>query len=159
MFVFETESQKSAEPKPKDRWTTVDDPNEQINASHPEQRLKRVHREKIADRQTEQRTERARAGERNRPRASAQCTRDQPSDRNRRSGRQRWEKTNGKQRVAKENFAQSQQQDRQWRLVYIPESEMPTAGDVVELVAKITIATVCQEMNQEGYRAEENQQN
>jgi hypothetical protein len=33
---------------------------------------------------------------------------------------------------------------------------MPTAGDVVELVAKITITRDCQQMDEEGYRAEEN---
>jgi hypothetical protein len=33
---------------------------------------------------------------------------------------------------------------------------MPTAGDVVELVAKITVARDRQEMDEERYRAEEN---
>ena len=97
MFVFEAESQQNAKPKPKGVRATVDNPDQQINASHPEQRLKRVHREKIADSQIEQRTERARAGERNCPRASAQFTRDQSCDCNRRRARQRREKTNRKQ--------------------------------------------------------------
>jgi len=36
------------------------------------------------------------------------------------------------------------------------ESEMPTAGDIIELVAKITVTPVCEEMDQERYEAEEN---
>src|SRR5439155_4086391 len=33
---------------------------------------------------------------------------------------------------------------------------MLTAGHVIELVAKITVPPVCQQMDQQGYRAEEN---
>ena len=58
--------------------------------------------------------------------------------------------------VAEKDLAQAQQQDRQRRLVHISESEMPTAGDVVELVTKITVAPDCQEMDHERYDAEEN---
>jgi hypothetical protein len=41
-------------------------------------------------------------------------------------------------------------------LVDVSESEMLTAGDIVELITKITVASICQEMDQEGYSAEEN---
>src|SRR5207244_6497812 len=54
MFVFEAESQQRTEPRPK-RWRpAVDNADKQINASHPEQRLKRVHGKKIANCQTDQ---------------------------------------------------------------------------------------------------------
>jgi hypothetical protein len=33
---------------------------------------------------------------------------------------------------------------------------MLTAGDIVELITKIAVATARQEMDEEGYRAEEN---
>jgi hypothetical protein len=43
MLVFETESHQNAEPQPKDRRTSVDNPDQQIYTSNPEQRFKRVH--------------------------------------------------------------------------------------------------------------------
>jgi hypothetical protein len=41
-------------------------------------------------------------------------------------------------------------------LVDISESEMPAAGDIIEFVAKIAVAPICQKMDQKGYSAEEN---
>src|SRR2546426_11536761 len=45
--------------------------------------------------------------------------------------------------------------DRQRRLIDVSKIEMPRASDVVELVAKITVAPVRQQMDQQRYRAEE----
>ena len=80
-------------------------------ASHPEQRLKRVHGEEIADSQIEQRTERASTAQCNRPSASAQFTRDHPCDCNGGRACNRRKKTNRKNEFAEEDLAQPKQHD------------------------------------------------
>jgi hypothetical protein len=107
MFVFKTEPQQKAQPKPKLWRAAVYNADKQIDASHPEQRLKRVHGKEIANSQKEQRGQRGRAAERDRPSASAQFARDRACERNGRCARQRWEQANRKQRIAKEDLAQS----------------------------------------------------
>ena len=124
-----------------------------INASHPEKRLERVHGKEIADCQIEQRAERTRAGERDRPRASAELARDHACERNDRRARQRREQANRKKRIAQEQLAQSKKQDRQRRLIDVTESQMSPAGDVIKFVAKITVPPVCQQMNQQALPA------
>jgi hypothetical protein len=49
-----------------------------------------------------------------------------------------------------------QYQDRQRGLVNVSESEMPAAGDIIELVAKVAVATASQQMDEEGCSTEEN---
>jgi len=43
-------------------------------------------------------------------------------------------------------LAQSQEQNRERRLIDVTQSEMAPASDVIELVAKITVAAVCQQV-------------
>ena len=155
MFVFNADSEQHAEPKPKRRRTTVNDADEKINASHPEQRLERVHGKEISNCQIEQRAERSRAGESDGPRASAHLARDHACERNDRRTRQRREEANRKKRIAQEQLAQSKKQNRQRRLIDVPKIEMSRAGDVIKLIAKITVAPVCQQMDQQRDRAEE----
>src|SRR5258708_31586076 len=99
MFVFNADSEQHAEPKPKHRRTTVNDADDKINASHPEQRLERIHGKQISDCQIEQRAERSRAGESDGPRASAHLARDYACEHNdRRTGPSR-ETADGKNRT------------------------------------------------------------
>src|SRR5437867_5933398 len=67
MFILETEPGKHAEPQPESVRTAVDDAREQINASHPEERLECVHGKEIAVDQKHERAKRRRAAERDRP--------------------------------------------------------------------------------------------
>ena len=120
-----------------------------INASHPEQRLERVHGKEISNCQIEQRAERSRAGESDGPRASAHLARDHACERNDRRTRQRREEANRKKRIAQEQLAQSKKQNRQRRLIDVPKIEMARTGDVIKLIAKITVAPVCQQMDQQ----------
>src|SRR6266481_9879402 len=108
MFVFNADSEQHAEPKPKHRRTTVNDADDKINASHPKQRLERVHGKEIADCQIEQRADRARACKSNGPSASAQFARDYACERDCCGTRQGREETNRKKRIAQEQLAQSQ---------------------------------------------------
>jgi hypothetical protein len=41
-------------------------------------------------------------------------------------------------------------------LVDVPEGEVLTAGEIIEFITKIAVMPVCQEMDEEGYGAEEN---
>jgi len=46
-------------------------------------------------------------------------------------------------------LAQSKKQDRQRRLIDVPQIEMARTGDVIKLIAKITVAPVCQQMDEQ----------
>src|SRR6476660_7039658 len=154
MFVFNADAEQNAKPKPKRRRTAVNDTDDKINASHPEQRLERVHGKEISDCQIEQRAQRSRAGESDGPCASAHLSRDHACERNDRRTGQSWEEANRKKRVAKEQLAQSKKQNRKWRLIDVSKSEMPGAGDVIKLIAKITVSRVGQQMDEQGYSTE-----
>jgi predicted secreted Zn-dependent protease len=64
------------------------------------------------------------------------------------------EEANRKKRIAQELLAQSKKQNRQRRLIDVSKSEMSPAGDVIKLIAKITVAPVCQQMDQQRRHAE-----
>ena len=83
MFILETEPGKHAEPQPESVRTAVDDAHEQINASHPEEWLERVHGKEIAVGQKHERAKRRRAAKRDRPVAPAQRARDRAVERDR----------------------------------------------------------------------------
>src|SRR6266446_2872345 len=83
MLVLETEPGEHTEPEPESRRTPVDDADHQINASHPENRLERVHGKEIAVDQKHERAKRRRAAERDCPVASAQFACDRAGERDR----------------------------------------------------------------------------
>ena len=80
--------------------------------------------------------------------------RDYACERNDRRTRQRREEANRKKRIAQEQLAQSKKQNRQRRLIDVPKIEMSRTGDVIKLIAKITVAPVCQQMDQQRRHAE-----
>src|SRR5215831_783163 len=55
------------------------------------------------------------------------------------AGRRRSAKSESPQK----QLAQSKKQNRQQRLIDISESEMSRAGDVVKLIAKVSVAPIC----------------
>jgi hypothetical protein len=53
----------------------------------------------------------------------------------------------GRRRIAQEQLAQSEKENRQRRLIDVPKIEMARTGQVIKLIAKITVAPVCQQMD------------
>jgi len=51
-------------------------------------------------------------------------------------------------------LAQSKKQNRQRRLIDVPKIEMARTGDIIKLIAKITVAPVCEQMDEQGYSTE-----
>jgi hypothetical protein len=94
MFVLQAETNDRAKPQPKPGRTAIDNPDEQINEAHPKQRLKRVHRKEIADREKNERAKRSGAAERDCPTPSAKFARDHPGQGNVECARNRWKETN-----------------------------------------------------------------
>jgi hypothetical protein len=85
---------------------------------------------------------------------AADLARDYPCKRNYPRTRQRREKPNREKRIAQEQVAQSKKQNRQRRLIDVSKIEMARTGDVIKLIAKITVAPVCQQVDEQCCHAE-----
>src|SRR6266487_4263944 len=149
MFVLDAESGEHAEQEPKMRRTAIDDAHQQIDASHPEKRLKRIHGKEIAIDQKHDREKRSRTTERDSPTTTAQLARDRAGDCDRSCARQGWKQTDRKKRIAEQHSAQPNKQGRQWRKIDVTEVEMLAASHVIELVAKVAIAAVREQVDEE----------
>jgi hypothetical protein len=158
VFVLQPETDNRAEPQPKPGRAAIDDPDKQINSDHPEQRFKRVHGKEIAHGQKDERAKRSGAAEGNRPTPAAEFTRDQPGQSNTECTRNRWKETDCEERIPDQDTAQPNKERGKRREIDITKSEMLTAGDVIELVAKITVTAVGEKMDKQSHRPEEDDQ-
>src|SRR4051812_37276768 len=98
VFVLNAETCRDAEPKPEARGAAVKNADEQVNAAAPEERLERVQRIEIADREINESAERARARERHRPGATAELASDGRGNKNCGGVRKCRQKTQGDER-------------------------------------------------------------
>src|SRR5882724_4014667 len=155
MFVFQSETDDSAEPQPKVWRAAVNDSDEQINGAHPKQRFERVHGKEIADAEKDERAKRSCAAERDCPTPSAKLARDHPGQGNVECARNRWKETDCEKGIAEQDAAQPNKQRGKRRQIDITKGEVLTAGDVIELVAKITVTAVGEKMDEQSHCTEE----
>src|SRR6266480_7244433 len=154
MFVLDAEPGEQAEQEPKVRRTTIDDAHQQIDASHPEERLKRIHGKEIAIRQKHDREKRSGTAERDSPTMTAQLARDCDCSR----AREGWKQADRKKRIAEQHSAQPNKQRGQRRKIDITEVEMLPASHVIEFIAKVAITAVREQVDEERSCAKPNDQ-
>jgi hypothetical protein len=86
--------------------------------------------------------------------ATAQFARDRAGERDRSRTCQRGEESNGKKRIAKQYSTQPNEQRRQRWKIDITKCKMLSASDIVELVTKIIVLTVCEKMKEQSRAAQ-----
>src|SRR6266480_6977365 len=106
MFVLDAKLGEQAEQEPKVRRTTIDDAHQQIDASHPEERLKRIHGKEIVIRQKHDREKRSGTAERDSPTMTAQLARDCAGECDCSRAREGWKQADRKKRIAEQLLVQ-----------------------------------------------------
>ena len=150
MLVLDTETGEKADPEPKSGGAAVDDSNKQIDTTHPKKRFERVHGKEIAVDDVDRGGERSGAAQTDRPASTAQSARDQTSENDGAGTREGREQPDSMERITEERPAQPDQQDRQRRLINVAQSQVLAARYIIELIPKVAVAAVGEEVEEQG---------
>ena len=139
VLVFEADSRQDAEPDPEFRVAGLDDADEQVGATHPEQRLERVHGQQAVrgeECRRHQGRERRQALGKTLP---AEFTRDQCGESNLGGAGHGGKEPDGGQGITEQRARQPGDHRNQRRLINVTPSQVPAASEVIEFVNKISV--------------------
>lgn len=139
----QADPQNDAQCEPDPRAAAVYQAQQQIRCNRPEGLIDRVHRVVAAHREIHGPRQHAEAGQPLCHPAASQLSCHQAGEHDRRAPRQgRWQ-TNGEHRLAEQLRPQTQQCDREGRVVHVPPRGAPRAVQEVELVAHPPVRNPC----------------
>jgi hypothetical protein len=136
MLVQKSNPRQHSKPDPQLRVSGPDHPDHNPRAPQPEQRLKRIHRKKIVDRQNPARREHANPCQRLRKNPSAHFLRDHHADRDFPRSRKRRQQSISSQRIPHHPPHHPSNPRNQRRLIDVSPTQMLAARDVIHLVPK-----------------------
>ncbi len=149
VFVFHPEPDENTKPKPVARFAVIDRANNAPGASEPDERLEGVHRQPMMEKKINGRGHDSESGQCLGESAATHFARHFSSQPNRRGAGQ-----GGQQPQAHERFAEKMPRnpgdegDQGW-LIDVPGGEVLGAGEIIQFVAKDSVAAGGEEMKNE----------
>ncbi len=157
VLVFEPEPAENAEPHPEAGVAGPQDPGNDENRAHPEERLEGVHRQQAVLRSIAGHTQHGQSGKELGVSTPSELAGDENRDRDERRARQSREDSKGRERAAEEQ-GDLRVQGNQGRGIHVSPVEVARHVEEIELVAKIPVtANAREEVKQELRGAEGDQ--
>jgi hypothetical protein len=137
MFVLQSETYQHTARHQQLRIIALDCSNEEVNAAHPEQGLKRIHGEPSCTADNHRGKQHRYASEEYRESLAAKLNCDKPSKQNFRSIGERRKNADRVQRISEDCAAHSQNKCCQGRKINVTESQVFAGRNEVQFVAKV----------------------
>ncbi len=146
IFFLQTDAGDHAEPQPVARAVfrkrALDGEDSEVSAAHPEIRFEAVGAEQASVREILRRNDDGDGTKKNGEAASAEFAGEDGGLNDQKGGRECGNEANAAERVSQDGAADVNQKRNERRLVDVSPGEMIAAGDVIELVAKVAVAVV-----------------
>ena len=149
IFFLQADTCDHTEPEPIARLVALDGEDGKVGAAHPKIRFEAVGAEQAGIRQILRRDHDGDRAEQQGEAASAKLAGEYGGLDYQKRGRQRGDETNAAERIPEYGTAHVSQEWNEWRLVDISPGKVIAARHVIELVAKVAVAVVEVNMEEE----------
>src|SRR5580704_5982565 len=149
MLVFKAQAEEGACRKQAFGFVEIDGAQEEVNRSHPEKRLERIHGEPRGVAEDHGSKQDGKAGEEYSEAFAAEFAGKQTRHEDLRALRECRQESNGVQRITEPEAANARQECNERGKVDVAPSEVVAASEEIEFIAEIAVAGVGQHLQQD----------